>query len=432
MSGPKTSHYSIRAARQQEQERRQAAERKRREEMAARVVAANEKRAELEKKALRLSVAVGELRQRFPLEKVSVSVPDRAAPLTEDPEKLEEFVGRLESDLLQAETDIRKAGNQAKANQDFRNATKSAADLCGGASSTAEEVMRRFVESRAAKPSGSARTERHSEIDRILRGQGLENWQEATPRLESLVLEALSTESDNRFAALTTEIRVQVQEIKRREKTRRADAERAKTLLDRLDVDVPIGEESLKQRLELVRVGAIPFFEGFEKLVNVAITKAVDTDKARIQASAAHIVKETLTDLGYDVAPIEETLFVKGGKVYFRKSGWNNYCVRLTVRPDESKINFNVVRIAEQAENQESSSRVADVEAENAWCSGYQKLVDTLAVRGLDTRLTRHLPIGAVPVQSVGTDEISLLAFGPEKKKRKTRQVENVRGGSNK
>jgi len=430
MSGPKTSQYSIRAAREQEQERRQAEERKRREEMAARVVAATEKKEELEKRAYILTVAVGELRQNFPSENINVAVPAGVTPQTEDPAKLEDFVSKFERDLLQAELALKNAGNQANANQDFRNATNGISNLCQGASSTAEEVMLRFLESKATTLSRTLMTERRSEIDRILGRRGSENWREATPRLEMLVLEALSADSENRFSALTTEIRLQLQEMNRREETRRSDAEKAKILLDCLDVDIPIGEESLKQRLELVRVGAIPFSDEFEKMARIAIAKEVESAKVKIQASAADIVKDTLADLGYDVAPIEETLFARGGKVYFRKAGWNNYCVRLTVRPDECKMNFNVVRIAEQVGERESSTRVADVEAENAWCSGYQQLVDTLAVRGLDTQLTRHLPVGAVPVQTVGTDEISLAAFGHNEKKRKTRQVAKVHGGN--
>ena len=429
MSGPKTSHYSIRAARRQEQERRQAEERRRREEIAARVASAIEKRAELEKRATRLSIAVDDLRQRFPAETVNVAVPDCKAPQTEDPERLEDFVGRIDSDLLHAETVLRNVGDQAKANQDFRSATKSAAELCEGTASTADEAMRRFVESRAAKPSGSSITDRRTEIDRILGRQGLENWREAAPKLESLVMEALSCGSENRFSALTMEIRLQVQEMKRREETRRADAEKAKALLDLLELGIPSGEGPLKQRLELVKVGAISFSDDFEKMARSAVAMAEAAAKASIQTSATNIVKETLADLGYDVAPIEETLFARGGKVYFRKAGWNNYCVRLTVRPDESKMNFNVVRIAEQAGELESSSREADIKAENAWCSGYQQFVDTLAARGVDTQLTRHLPVGAIPVQAVGSDEISVSAFGPQEKKRKTGRTAKVRGG---
>ncbi len=437
MSGPKTSHYSIRAVRRQEQERRQAEEqqrrqaeeRKRREELAARLAIAENKRSELEKRAGRLSMAVGELRGRFPTEKIDIAVPDCDGPQSEDPGKMEDFVLRLESDLVKAETTLRNVGEQAKANDDFRGATRYAAALSEGSASTAEEAMRRFVESRAPKRSESSMTDRRAEIDRILARQGLENWKDATPKLESLVMEALSVESENRFSALATEIRLQVQEVKRREETRRADAEKAKVLLDRLELEIPSGEDSLKQRLELVRVGAILFSDDFEKMARGAIAKAEVAAKVRIQTSATNIVKETLADLGYDVAPIEETLFARGGKVYFRKAGWDNYCVRLTVRPDESKMNFNVVRIVEQVGDQESSSREADIKAENAWCSGYQQFVDTLAARGLDTQLTRHLPVGAIPVQAVGNDEISLAGFGPQEKKRKLGKTAKVRGG---
>jgi hypothetical protein len=257
----------------------------------------------------------------------------------------------------------------------------------------------------------------------------LENWREATPKLESIVMEALSVESETRFFALTTEIRLQVQEMNRREESRKASAEKAKALLDLLESKIPLGEDPLKQRLELVRVGAIPFSDDFERMARSAVAKAEEAAKASIQASAADIVKETLADLGYDVAPIEETLFAKGGKVYFRKAGWNEYCVRLTVRPDESKINFNVVRMADKVGDTGASSRDADIEAENAWCSGYQQFVDTLAARGLDTELTRHLPVGAVPVQTVGSAEVSLATFGPQEKKRKTEFKAKLRGG---
>lgn len=432
MSGPKTSHYSIRAARRQEQERRQAEERKRREELAARFAVAESKRSELEKRAERLSMAVRELRGRFPTEQIDIAVPNCDGPQTEDPGKVEDFVRRLEGDLVQAEITLRNAGEQAKANDDFRSATRHAAALSEGSASTAEEAMRRFVESRAAKPSGSSMTDRRAEIDRILARQGLENWKDATPKLESLVMEALSVESENRFSALATEIRLQVQEVKRREAKRKADAEKAKDLLDLLESEILSGEGPLKQRLELVRVGAIPFSDDFEKMARSAVAKADEAAKASIQASAADIVKETLADLGYEVAPIEETLFAKGGKVYFRKAGWNEYCVRLTVRPDESKINFNVVRMADKVGDTGASSRDADIEAENAWCSGYQQFVDTLAARGLDTELTRHLPVGAVPVQTVGSEEVSLSTFGPQEKKRKTEIKAKLRGGGGK
>ena len=425
MSGPKTSHYSISAAGRQAQERRQAEERKRREKLAARFAAAEEKRSILEKRIARLSMAVGKLRERFPSERIDISVPSHYAPQTEDPGSLEDFVHRLEGEILKAETTLRNAGDQAKANEDFRGAARNAAEFCEGTASTAEEAMRRFMESKVVKPAGSSTMDRRAEIDRILGRQGSENWREATPQLEGLVMEALSVDSENRFAALTTEIRLQLQGMKKREEARNVCAKKAKVLLDLLESEIPLGEEQLKQRLELVRLGAIEFSDVFEKMVSAAIAKAKEATKASTQALAADIVKETLADLGYDVAPIEETLFAKGGKVYFRKAGWKDYCVRLTVRPDESKMNFNVVRLG----GQDFRSREADIEAENAWCLGYQQFVETLASRGLDTKLSRHLPVGALPVQAVSADEVSLSAFGPSGKRLKTDRKAKARGG---
>lgn len=428
MSGPKTSHYRISAARRQEIARRQAEERKRREELAVRVAAAKERCADLEKRAGRLSHALGELRGKFPSERINVGVPDCSYPGGDDADKLEGFAERLENELKRAEASLVKAGEQAHANREFTAATKKAADMSGGEATTAAEAMRLFVESKASRPAGVSLTDRREEIDRILGRLGSENWRAASPRLESLVMEALSTGAESRFSALTTEIRLQVQEASERDRRRAEDAAKAKSILDRLDIEIPVGEDPLKQRLELVKAGAIAFSPEIESAAVSALSRASEAEQAALHASATEIVSDTLADLGYEVAPVGDTLFAKGGKVYFRKAGWQNYCVRLTVRPDESRMNFNVVRF----DGESQATREADIEAENAWCSGYDKLVETLAARGLETQLTRHLPVGAVPVQTVGSDEVTASAFGTKARKSAKGQQANLVKGSDK
>ena len=420
MSGPKTSHYRLRANRKQEDSRRQAEERQRREVLAARVAAATVACSALKKRTAKLADAVRDLQTSFPQEIVNVVVPKFAAPKSEDPQRIEDYVAKIESDLAEAESVLRKAGEQAKANKDFRSATQSAAELCSGAMMSAEEVMQRFLESTKSNVTKKSIRERRTELARILGRYGADDWNTASPTLEHLVIEAISTESEERFSGLTTEIRRQIQELKKTEANVKADAKKAKTLIEHLELKVPTGEEQLKQRLELVRVGAIAFPADIEAEVGEAIAKAGRADRRRTQDTASGIIKGTLVDLGYDVSPIEETLFVSGGKVYFRKPGWNDYCVRLTVRPDESKINFNVVKVADQSDTGSPSTRAADIEAENAWCSGYQQLVDTLKARGLETELTRHLAVGAVPVPVIVADEISSMVFGAPTKKRQT------------
>lgn len=429
MSGPKTSHYSLHVARKQEQARRQAEERKRREELAARVASAQAKCLTLKKRFARLAAAVRELQSSFPAEKVKIAASEFRVPQTEDPLLIEDYAAKIEGELALAESALRKAGDQAKANQDFRGAIQNAATLIGGDALSAEEVMKRFSETATLNLNEKLNKERRSELDRILGRYALAGWEFSPPKLEHLVLEALSTRSEVRYSALTTEIRHQIQLMKQSEAVIKADAKKAEALLNRLERENPFGADHLKQQLELVRVGAIPMQDSMEVLVGEAMTEAKLARARETQEAASGIVRDALKDLGYEVAVIEDTLFVRGGKVFFRKPGWDDYCVRLTVRPDESKINFNVVRIAGQADRGRNSPGRADIEAENAWCSGYQQLVDTFKARGLETELSRHLPVGSVPVPVVGTDEISPAAFGDPSKQRKTVQKTKVRGG---
>lgn len=429
MSGPKTSHYKLRAQRRQEQARRQAAERKRREELATRTAAARAVCSDLEKRTARLAASVREIQESFPAEKLKISVPDFEDPKTDDPHILEKYAAKVEKELAKAESALQKAGDQAKANQAFRGAAQSAAKLCSGDTMSADEVMRRFLETATTNLTEKQLKERRAELDRVLGRYANAGWEASPPKLEHLVMEALSTRSGARYEALATELRHQIQLMNQEQARAQADAKKAQTLLDSLEIAVPLGADQLKQRLELVKVGALALPEGIEALVAKEVAIAEQARGRESQEAASGIVREALLDLGYEVAPIEETLFVRGGKVYFRKPGWNDYCVRLTVRPDESKINFNVIRIAGPDEDKRAAMGAADIEAENAWCSGYQLVVDTFKARGLETELTRHLPAGAVPVPVVGSDEVPAAAFCIPAKKRKPVRKSEVLGG---
>jgi hypothetical protein len=60
--------------------------------------------------------------------------------------------------------------------------------------------------------------------------------------------------------------------------------------------------------------------------------------------AAARVLAESLADLGYEVAGIGATLFVDGGVAHFQKAGWRDYFVRLRIDAERGNINFNVVR----------------------------------------------------------------------------------------
>lgn len=66
--------------------------------------------------------------------------------------------------------------------------------------------------------------------------------------------------------------------------------------------------------------------------------------EATAAEAAARVLEESLRDLGYEVDGIGETLFVEGGLVHFQKTGWNDYFVRLRVDATRGSLNFNVVR----------------------------------------------------------------------------------------
>lgn len=131
----------------------------------------------------------------------------------------------------------------------------------------------------------------------------------------------------------------------------------------------------------------------------------------REREAAAEVLEQSLRDLGYEVDGISATLFIEGGVAHFQRPDWGPYHVRLRLDAASSKINFNVVRARGAEENAERKR--LDTLAEDRWCSGFPKLMETLAVRGLNLDVTRLLGAGELPVQVV--DPAQLPAASSEK-----------------
>jgi len=122
---------------------------------------------------------------------------------------------------------------------------------------------------------------------------------------------------------------------------------------------------------------------------------------------AGVLVAEVLSDLGYEVEPIAETLFVSGGVAHFQRAEWGDYYVRMRVDPATSQVNFNMVRTAASSDPPDASQRRRDEETESAWCAGLPKLLSEMAARGIDARQLRALDAGAVPVQIVKPETVA-------------------------
>ncbi len=117
-----------------------------------------------------------------------------------------------------------------------------------------------------------------------------------------------------------------------------------------------------------------------------------------IQEAQAVVLGQALADLGYQVEGIDETLFVEGGLVHFRRAGWGEHMVRMRIASGGEGANFNVVR-AVDAPGQERS--VLDHIAEDRWCAEFPALLKALEAYGLGLTVTRHLGAGELPVQQV-------------------------------
>jgi len=122
-----------------------------------------------------------------------------------------------------------------------------------------------------------------------------------------------------------------------------------------------------------------------------------------VQAATATIVRQSLKDLGYQVEEVGDTLFVDGGVMHFRRSGWGDYMVRMRIDPRAGTANFNVVRAVDPDSNEKS---VLDHVAEDRWCAEFPALLKALALRGVRLEVTRRLEAGELPVQQVEREQL--------------------------
>lgn len=123
----------------------------------------------------------------------------------------------------------------------------------------------------------------------------------------------------------------------------------------------------------------------------------------QVQEATATVVEQSLKDLGYQVEPITDTLFVDGGVLHFRRADWGNYMLRMRIDAQTQTANFNVIR-AVTADNNERS--ILDHLAEDRWCAEFPTLLKTLAARGVHLNVTRRLQAGELPVQMVDADRL--------------------------
>jgi hypothetical protein len=214
--------------------------------------------------------------------------------------------------------------------------------------------------------------------------------------LEDLAREIMLSPSLERAEKLASELRLRVQLYQQEQALRQQDAVTAQNLLEALQDDIPA---DLREAL-LTAASGMERLDPATRLSAERLLAAVEELRAkREQEAAAVVLEQSLRDLGYEVDSVENTLFVEGGVIHFQRPGWEDYFVRLRLDPKESTLNVNVVR-PRSGEESEARKRL-DVLAEDRWCSELPHLLKTLAARGLELKITRHLGAGELPVQVV-------------------------------
>ena len=165
-------------------------------------------------------------------------------------------------------------------------------------------------------------------------------------------------------------------------------------------------EAESEQRAELLALEMRALVQRLNEAQAQARAEAAENRRREI---AGVLVAEVLSDLGYEVEPIAETLFVHGGVAHFQRAEWGDYFIRMRVDPASANVNFNMVRTADASAPPDAAQKKRDEAMEAAWCAGIPKLLAELAARGIDTRKLRELDAGAVPVQVVAPETIDAV-----------------------
>lgn len=207
--------------------------------------------------------------------------------------------------------------------------------------SAQEQFAALLAQARLAGASAATAAMRQQLVVRVLERLALTADEPLPPALDALGLAIVQAPTDERAAALATELRLQVQTHN--------------------------------------------------------MTRAAATEQKQLQEAAAPVLEQSLKDLGYAVEEIEETLFIEGGVAHFQRPEWGDYFIRLRLDPQRKAMNFNVVRAGAAGEDR----RREDMLAEERWCSEFPRLFETLKARGIPINVTRLLQAGEAPVQEV-------------------------------
>lgn len=200
---------------------------------------------------------------------------------------------------------------------------------------------------------------------------------------------------------------------------RREHEQRERHRQDRLDalgvLDGCVSREARELRDRIRRL------EPSEPLpVSLARVRAVAAEDAR-QQDAAYVeeaVVDVLQELGYDVGTPMDVAIGHGG-VFLEVPGFDRHVAR--IRRSGDQLQFNVISVGESAGSE------ADTEAEVSACEVFEEVHTALAQAGVEWRLERRDPPGAVPVATITAQPKAVVTRAPERQVRRRNRAPRER-----
>lgn len=129
------------------------------------------------------------------------------------------------------------------------------------------------------------------------------------------------------------------------------------------------------------------------------------------------VILQGLASLGYEVRHGMDTQWAKDGRLVLRNPSTPGYGIELAANAEVARMQVRAVKLTSENNQQRDS------DIETLWCSDFTKLQQWLAKQGSDLIIEKALPVGAVPLKSVISEEIDSLQKTTEQKTLSSKKI---------
>lgn len=121
-------------------------------------------------------------------------------------------------------------------------------------------------------------------------------------------------------------------------------------------------------------------------------------------------ILQGLASLGYEVRHGMDTQWVQDGRLVLRNPSTPGYGIELAGKAEATRMQVRAVKLTSESDHHR------DKDIETLWCGDFTKLQQWLAKQGSDLIIEKALPVGAVALKSVITEEIDSSELATDQK----------------